>query len=178
MRKTNTSLDGLRKRKQNLNIHQCCVSSGGFFLMTKDAQKIQETQNIIAELRRIMDTQQNNQENIDQQSGIQPGMFFDTATLPEPSQPSTMILYQKHQIHEESIRTCDLCKKDFILGKNLSGLVVENTFFACEECCSKTQHNDMLRWTKSKMTKHNTVRPIGVWLTQEKNKSKTLLFKH
>lgn len=74
---------------------------------------------------------------------------------------------------EDSITTCDLCNSKIVLGKHLSGLVVEDKFFACEECCQTQPKMNLMNWTKSRMKSSNSVRPIGLWLTKEKTKDKS-----
>jgi hypothetical protein len=79
--------------------------------------------------------------------------------------------------NEDSHATCDLCKKDIILGKNLSGLVVDEKFFACESCCINSTNTELFNWTKQKMQSPSGVRPIGVWITQKNSKYKSILFR-
>jgi len=59
----------------------------------------------------------------------------------------------------------------------LSGLVVSEKFFACEECCKNISKEGLTDWTKTGMVKHNDVRPMGLWAIQEKNKGKSILFR-
>lgn len=72
---------------------------------------------------------------------------------------------------------CDLCKREIIFEKNLSGLVVGNKFFACEECCKTFSKEELVNWTKSRMIKPYNVRSIGLWATQEKNKAKSAKYR-
>ncbi len=65
---------------------------------------------------------------------------------------------------------CDLCKKEIELESNLSGLIVDETFFACESCCSNTPKEKLISWTNTKMTSKNNLRPIGLWLVDKQNK--------
>jgi myosin heavy subunit len=69
---------------------------------------------------------------------------------------------------------CDICGEEIMLEKNLSGLVVGGNVFACEKCCTDSSKEDLSDWTKSKMKKPGDVRPIGLWLTQEKNKQRSI----
>lgn len=73
---------------------------------------------------------------------------------------------------DDSMVTCDVCEKDMVLGKNLSGLVVSNEFFACEHCCQNLSKEELLEWTKSKMIATNDVRPIGLWVIQQQGENK------
>jgi hypothetical protein len=94
-----------------------------------------------------------------------------------PENLTTPLLQTSFVPTEETTTICDICHKKMTLGKNLSGLIVQNQFFACEHCCTTISHNDLFQWTKSKMTTPNTVRPIGLWLTQEKNKNTSIRFR-
>jgi len=78
---------------------------------------------------------------------------------------------------DNSVGTCDICKRVIVFEKNLSGLVISDEFFACEDCCKNTSKDELAEWTKSRMTKPADVRPIGIWLTQEQNKDRTTIFK-
>jgi len=73
--------------------------------------------------------------------------------------------------------TCDLCGEQIEFEKNLSGLTIAGNFFACEKCCINSSHEDLFNWAKSKMNSPAEVRPIGLWVIQEKNKNKSILFK-
>ena len=79
--------------------------------------------------------------------------------------------------NDQSHATCDICKKDIVLGKNLSGLVVEEKFFACESCCINSTNNELFNWTKKRMKTPSGVRPIGVWITQKNSQDKSILFR-
>jgi len=73
--------------------------------------------------------------------------------------------------------TCDVCQSDMILGKNLSGLVVDDEFFACEHCCQTLTRTELMDWTKSKMASANSVRPIGLWVIEQQNENKSKMKK-
>ncbi len=73
---------------------------------------------------------------------------------------------------DESTVSCDFCNQDIVLGKNLSGLVVADEFFACEKCCQEIPKEDLMEWTKTKMVSTNDVRPIGLWVIQQQGKNK------
>ena len=78
---------------------------------------------------------------------------------------------------DTSTGICDLCKHEIVFEKNLSGLVVCDRFFACEECCKTVSKEDLMSWTKSRMVTSNDIRPIGLWTIQEKNKGRSVLFR-
>ena len=69
-------------------------------------------------------------------------------------------------------RRCDMCKKTINLKKNLSGLVVHNTHFLCEECCSSSSKKELNSWMQTKMAKPGDLKPVALWLMKEKNKTK------
>ena len=73
---------------------------------------------------------------------------------------------------DSSTATCDLCDKDIVLGKNLSGLVIADEFFACEDCCQKLSREDLMEWTKSKMVSNVDVRPIGLWVIEQQRENR------
>ena len=73
-----------------------------------------------------------------------------------------------------SAGTCDLCGEKIIFEKNLAGLVVNETFFACEKCCKDSSKLDLDLWTESKNAKAEDVRPIAFWLMQIKNKNRLM----
>ena len=93
------------------------------------------------------------------------------------SEISTMKHHTTVSWNDDSFGVCDLCHRDIQLGKNLSGLVVENQYFACEECCRNTPNVELMNWTKSRMHTSNSIRPIGLWLTREKTKNTSVLFR-
>ncbi|MCX6665627.1 MAG: hypothetical protein NT038_06165 [Euryarchaeota archaeon] len=105
----------------------------------------------------------------------------NSSPIPLTNQTNTEISTMKHYStvpwNDDSFGVCDLCHQDIQLGKNLSGLVVENQYFACEECCRNTPNEELKNWTKSRMHTSNSMRPIGLWLTREKTKNTTVLFR-
>ncbi len=105
----------------------------------------------------------------------------NTSPLPLTNQTITEISTMKHHTtvswNDDSFGVCDLCHRDIQLGKNLSGLVVENQYFACEECCRNTPNVELMNWTKSRMHTSNSIRPISLWLTREKTKNTSVLFR-
>jgi len=73
---------------------------------------------------------------------------------------------------DSSTATCDLCDNDIVLGKNLSGLVIADEFFACEDCCQKLSKEDLMEWTKSKMVSNADIRPIGLWVIEQQRENR------
>lgn len=72
---------------------------------------------------------------------------------------------------------CDLCGETIEFEDNLSGLTIAGNFFACEKCCKNNSKEELTLWTKSKMNSPSEVRPIGLWVIQEKNKDRKMLSK-
>ena len=68
-------------------------------------------------------------------------------------------------------RICDICKKTINLEENLSGLVIHDSHFLCEECCQRSSKEDLDSWTASKMAKPGDLKPVALWLMKEKNKN-------
>ena len=64
---------------------------------------------------------------------------------------------------------CDICGKKIKYKKNLSGLIVHDRYFACEKCCNKSSEEDLNSWTESRHAITKDVKPIALWLMQEKN---------
>jgi hypothetical protein len=70
---------------------------------------------------------------------------------------------------------CDFCGKEIVFVENLSGLVIHGEFFTCEKCCKDASKEDLDAWTKSKEANSEDVKPIALWLMQEKHR--TTLFR-
>ena len=68
-------------------------------------------------------------------------------------------------------RKCDLCDKTMNLEENLSGLVIDDTHFLCEDCCQDTSNIELDIWTSSKMASPGDLKPIALWLMKKKNKN-------
>lgn len=73
-----------------------------------------------------------------------------------------------------SAGVCDICGEKIIFEKNLAGLVVNETFFACEKCCLSSSKTELDDWTESKNAKAEDVRPVAFWLMQIKNKNRLM----
>ena len=71
-----------------------------------------------------------------------------------------------------STRKCDMCKKTIKLDENLSGLVVHDTHFLCEDCCKESSKEDLDVWMNAKMAKPGDLKPVALWLMKEKNKTR------
>ena len=88
-------------------------------------------------------------------------------------QSSTIMIEKKSDVPwswvYDSLKTCDICKQEFALDRNLSGLVIAGKYFACEHCCQTLPKEELLEWTKSRMNKPSDVRSIGVWLVSKES---------
>jgi hypothetical protein len=102
---------------------------------------------------------------------------FDDETTSDLTNPDQVnVTMMKPEIvgwTDSSKVTCDLCHSEIVLGKNLSGLVVDDEFFACEHCCQTLTRTELMDWTKSKMVSANSVRPIGLWVIEQQNENKS-----
>jgi hypothetical protein len=80
--------------------------------------------------------------------------------------------YTKMKENINLVGKCDICGQKIDFEKNLSGLVIKNSVFACEKCCIDKSKDELINWTESKMTNPKDIQPIALWLMQEKNKNK------
>ncbi len=69
-------------------------------------------------------------------------------------------------------RRCDMCKKTINLENNLSGIVVHDTHFLCEDCCSNSSKAELDSWMHTRMANPGDLKPVALWLMKEKNKTK------
>jgi hypothetical protein len=69
---------------------------------------------------------------------------------------------------------CDMCGKEIVFEENLSGLVIYGRFFTCEKCCQEASKDALNTWSKSRLADAEDVRPIALWLMQEKDKDRLL----
>lgn len=84
----------------------------------------------------------------------------------------TDISTTKMKVDVNSVGTCDICSKEMVLEENLSGLVVHGKFFSCEECCNDSSKEVIDNWAHSKTTDSKEIKPIALWLMEEKNKTR------
>ncbi len=75
-------------------------------------------------------------------------------------------------------RTCEVCKHTIDLNEHLRGLVFDDKFFVCEQCCSHVPEDKLAHWAHT-TTMHVTEcgMPIALWLIHEQNKDKPLFSK-
>lgn len=69
---------------------------------------------------------------------------------------------------------CDICGQDIIFDENLSGLILLNRYFACEECCKDATNKILNSWIETRNAKIDDIKPIAFWLMQEKHKKRLI----
>ena len=68
-----------------------------------------------------------------------------------------------------------MCKRNFSLDENYSGLVFDDTHFLCEICHGSHSDLEVDDWVHSELHDESKGMPIGLWLIHEKNKNKTIM---
>ena len=100
-------------------------------------------------------------------NNISPDDLFEiVATIEESADENEEILedaVSKMKVGADSTGTCDMCGRDIVFEKNLSGLVIKSRFFACEKCCQSSSKDELDNWTDSKMANPEDVKPIALW---------------
>jgi len=81
-------------------------------------------------------------------------------------------IVSKMKIKNSSL--CDICGQDIVFDENLSGLVLLNKFFACEECCKNASNFVLNSWIETRNGKLEDVKPIAFWLMQEGHKTRLI----
>ncbi|MBN1502357.1 hypothetical protein JW930_02335 [Candidatus Woesearchaeota archaeon] len=66
-------------------------------------------------------------------------------------------------------KICDLCKEEITLANHPTGLVVNNQFFACSNCCENKPEQELRNWVYTKLGGGNNLRPIFQWLREQQN---------
>jgi hypothetical protein len=120
------------------------------------------------ELDPVVIIQDNVQMTAGELDSIPPEDIFEIVEIFEdfPEKISTKMINDS-----DSNGTCDICSKEIIFEENLSGLVVQGKFFSCEKCCNDASKDALNNWAKSKTTNLKEVKPIALWLMEEKNKT-------
>ena len=77
------------------------------------------------------------------------------------------------RLENQSTGTCDLCKNEIEFEDNLSGLVIADDYFICESCCKNTPKDELMNWSKPKISREKALRPIGLWLVDKQNRDKS-----
>lgn len=99
--------------------------------------------------------------------------------IPENISPDDIfeIVEEDETVTKMNLKTlgiCDLCGQDISFDENLSGLVLFNRFFACEECCKDASNEVLNSWIETRNAKTEDVKPIALWLMQEKQKTRLI----
>ena len=99
--------------------------------------------------------------------------------IPENISPEDIfeIVEEDETVTKMNLKTlgiCDLCGQDISFDENLSGLVLFNRFFACEECCKDASNEVLNSWIETRNAKTEDVKPIALWLMQEKQKTRLI----
>jgi hypothetical protein len=87
------------------------------------------------------------------------------------------IVDQDEQISNISFKNsgiCDICGQDINFDENLSGLVLLNRFFACEDCCNDASNDVLNSWIQTRNARTEDVNPIALWLMIEKHKTRLI----
>jgi len=152
--------------------------------MSEDSKRIKDIEEIFLHIKQIKEEQdklENKREDrldsVDKiyLDNIPPEDVFEIVEpVNEPSDKTGELLEEtisKMKVVDSS-GICDICKQEMVFEKNLSGLVIHGRFFTCEKCCQVASKDELMNWTKSKMSNLEGVKPIALWLMQEKNKSR------
>jgi hypothetical protein len=84
---------------------------------------------------------------------------------------------QNETLSKFSLKTsciCDICGQNISLDENLSGLILLNRFFACEECCRDASNEILNSWIKTRNAKNEDAIPIALWLMQKNHKTQLI----
>jgi len=117
------------------------------------------------------------QENVEMTAGeldnIPPEDIFEIVEVFEefPEKISS-----KMKVDVDSVGTCDICSQEIVFEENLSGLVINGRFFSCEKCCKEASKDALNNWAKFRTSDPKEVKPIALWLMEEKNKTKLFLY--
>ena len=133
--------------------------------MKRESILNQDLEEIFLHVKHLKDDQKN-YGNIPQEDVFEIVEFVeDTDNPPEEE-------FVSKKIDNGPLMVCDLCGENIVPEENLAGLVISERNFACEKCCQELSKDKLSSWTESKMTKPGDVKPIALWLMEEKNKSR------
>ena len=68
-----------------------------------------------------------------------------------------------------------MCKRNFALDENHSGLVFDDKHFLCEICQGSRSDIELDNWIHTEIHDESKGMPIALWLIHEKNKDKTIM---
>jgi len=132
--------------------------------MKRESMVNQDLEEIFLHVRHLKDDQKNSE-------NIPPEDIFEIVEFVEDADnPSAEEIVSK-KIGTDHPAVCDICGNDVIPEENLAGLAILGRHFVCERCCQEVSEDTLNSWTESKMTKPGDVKPIALWLMEQKNKS-------
>jgi len=102
--------------------------------------------------------------NEDKSDNISPDDIFE---IVDQDEPTSDISFKNSGI-------CDICGQDINFDENLSGLVLFDKFFACEDCCNDASNDVLNSWIETRNAKTEDVNPIALWLMNEKHKTRLI----
>ena len=153
--------------------------------MPEDFQRNKDIEEIFLHIKQIKDEQDNLEnkregrlDSADKFSlnNIPPEDVFEIVELENEFSDETSEFSEetisKIKVDIDSSGICDFCKQEMVFENNLSGLVIHGKFFTCEKCCQVASKDELMKWAESKMSNFEDVKPIALWLMQEKNKSR------
>ena len=132
--------------------------------MKRKSTKKKDLEEIFLHVRHLKDEQKNSET-------IPPEDVFEILGFIEDTDNSSAEEFVSKKIDNGPLIVCDFCGENIVPEKNLAGLVISERNFACEKCCHEVSENELNVWTESKTTKPWDVKPIALWLMEEKNKS-------
>jgi hypothetical protein len=132
--------------------------------MKRKSTKKQDLEEIFLHVK-YLKAEQKNSEN------IPPEDMFEIVEFIGDTDTSSSEEFVSKKIDSGPLIVCDFCGENIVPEKNLAGLVVSERNFACEKCCQEASQDKLNSWTESKTTKPADVKPIALWLMEEKNKS-------
>ncbi len=68
------------------------------------------------------------------------------------------------------IRNCDICNNDFNLHEHASGIVINDSVFACCTCIQNKPKEEIKSWVVEKLGGSSNFRPIGRWVIEQERK--------
>jgi hypothetical protein len=138
-------------------------------------QKLKEEQNILDKKTDEINAYDVIQDNIGVKAGEISEDDIDQNDLFEvigPVEEETMdVEEERTSIMKNETGKCDFCGQTFVLEENLAGLIINSEFFACEKCCNNASRKDIEKWCNNRMKKEHDVKPIALWLMEQKNKT-------
>ena len=71
-------------------------------------------------------------------------------------------------------KICSKCNNTISLHDHQSGLVFDDKFFVCEDCCNSNSEEEIMKWSETVMQSPEKGMPIALWLIHEQNKDNPL----